>query len=289
MKKILIVGQNSYIGNNFEKWMYWQEKNSLIKKISVRDNSWRQYDFSPYDVVVHVAGIAHIKENNKNKHLYYSVNRDLVYEVALKAKEEGVSQFVFLSSMSVYGKDKGRINKNSILCPNSAYGTSKKQAEELIYNLNSNKFLVNIIRPPMVYGKGCGGNYVKLRTFALNFPLFPYYLNKRSVIHIDNLCEIMRLVIKNEDQGLYCPQNKEYASTQEIVKSISKIHNSPLYLTKIFNPFIVLLRKLNINIINKVFGDLVYDKEISTYKENYRIREFEKSIELTEMERDDFE
>lgn len=282
MKKILISGANSYIGTSFEKWLLqWTDKYST-DTLDVIDDRWKDKDFSKYDVVFHVAGIAHIKETKENRDLYYKVNRDLAYEVAKKAKSDGVKQFIFLSSMSVYGKVSGKINKESILKPESNYGKSKLQAEQLLLPLEDNAFKIVIVRPPMVYGKGCKGNYPKLAKLALNLRLFPDIDNQRSMLHIENLCEFIRLMVDNSESGLFFPQNREYVKTTELVRMISEVHGEKIKTTKIFNPLIKLFRGL-IGIINKVFGDLVYDKSISEYKENYCINDFKESIIKTEV------
>ncbi len=74
-------------------------------------------DFLEYDVVYHVAGIAHRKETKENRELYYAVNRDLAYEVAKKSKQDGIKQFIFLSTMSVYGLESGVIDEYTPLNP----------------------------------------------------------------------------------------------------------------------------------------------------------------------------
>ena len=159
--------------------------------------------FSGYDSVFHVAGIAHIKETIKNRDLYFSVNRDLAYEVAKKAKEDGVRQFVFLSTMSVYGLNTGIIDNNTPEAPKNAYGRSKLEAEKLIRELEAANFQVAIIRPPMVYGKGAKGNYQRLSKFAQKSPIFPDYNNQRSMLYIDNLCEFVRLIIIHVSTGIF--------------------------------------------------------------------------------------
>src|SRR5690606_7124221 len=118
-------------------------------------------------VVIHVAGIAHVKETKENADLYYKVNRDLAFEVAKKAKNEGVKQFIFLSSMSVYGIETGIIKINTPTNPKTNYGRSKLEAEELISSIESDSFKVAILRPPMIYGKGCKGNYIRLANLAI--------------------------------------------------------------------------------------------------------------------------
>ena len=92
MKKVLITGKNSYVGTSLEKWLGNYPARYSIISISLRNDSWKEKDFSEYDVVFHVAGIAHIKETKKNANLYYKVNRDLAFEVAQKAKIEEIGR-----------------------------------------------------------------------------------------------------------------------------------------------------------------------------------------------------
>lgn len=258
MKKILITGANSYIGTSFTNWLKQWPDEYKTESISVRGDEWKEKDFSMYDVVFHVAGIVHIKETKENSELYYKVNRDLAYEVAEKVKRDGVKQFIFLSSMSVYGMETGVINKATVPMPKSNYGKSKLQAEELILPLEDSKFAIAVLRPPMIYGKGCKGNYVRLEKFALKSPIFPDIKNKRSMIYIDNLCEFVKRIIDNESKGLFLPQNDEYVCTSDMVREIAEAHGKKIHVIKLFNPLLMLLRG---STVNKVFGDLVYEME----------------------------
>lgn len=275
MKRILITGKNSYIGTKFEEWLARYPDKYEVDIISLRDESWKEKDFSEYDVIYHVVGIAHRKETNKNKDLYYKVNRDLAYEVAKKSKYDGVKQFVFLSTMSVYGLETGTIDRATPLKPNSAYGKSKLEAEELIKSLDDEFFKTAIIRPPMVYGKGCKGNYQRLAKLAIKTPIFPRIDNKRSIIYIDNLSEFIRLLIDKHSSGVFLPQNSEYANTSQMVKTIAEVHGKKIVMTKLFNP---LLRLLNVSTVNKVFGDLTYKQNIFKYEDDYTVTSFSESI-----------
>lgn len=279
MKKILITGKNSYIGTSFEKWMSQFPDDYAVDTIDMRDVSWRIHDFSKYDVVFHVAGIAHVKETKDNRLMYFNINRDLAYETAQKAKSEGVKQFIFLSTMSVYGIDKGIINENIPLQPNTSYGKSKFEAEQLINKLNDEAFSVAILRPPMVYGKNCKGNYQRLAELACNTPIFPMVDNKRSMIYIDNLAGFVKVIIDKKSGGLYFPQNNEYVNTSDLVKLIAKVHGKRVIMTKVFNP---ILKLLNFSVVNKVFCDLIYDKSLSDYESGYILYGLSDSIELTE-------
>ena len=251
-----------------------------VDTVDMKDRSWKEKDFSSYDVVFHVAGIAHIKETSDNQNLYYKVNRDLAYETAQKAKQDGVEQFIFLSSMSVYGIEQGVIDKNTPLTPNSAYGKSKIEAEKLINKLQDDSFTVATLRPPMVYGNGCRGNYPRLVGLALKTPIFPKVDNKRSMIYIDNLSEFVKRLIDNRSGGLFFPQNADYVNTSEMVRIIAEVHGKRVVMTKLFNP---LLRLLNVSTVNKVFGDLVYDMSMSNYVSDYRVCGFRESVKKTEQ------
>ena len=257
MKKILITGANSYIGTSFEKYMEKFGNEYCIDTVDMIGDSWKSKSFSGYDCVFHVAGIAHQKETLENAHLYYEVNRNLAIATAKKSKRDGVKQFVLLSSMSVYGVETGVITKKTVPHPKSHYGKSKLQADEKIVKLDCDSFKVAILRPPMVYGKDCKGNYQRLRTFALRSPIFPDYPNKRSMVYIGNLCAFVKNAIDEEKHGLFFPQNSEYVNTSEMVKAIAKENDKKIRLTKLFNPFI---RIAPLGIVKKVFGELIYSK-----------------------------
>lgn len=267
MKKILITGKDSYIGVSLKKWLLKNNEEYFIDELDMKNEEWRKFDFSNYDSVVHVAGIAHVSKDPKLESLYYKINRDLAIETASKAKREGVKQFIFMSSMIIFGKD-GKIGEEKIieastqLNPMDFYGKSKLEADLGIQKLNSHEFKTIIIRTPMVYGPGCKGNFPKLKKIAKISPIFPDIDNKRSMIYIDNLCEFLKQAIDKELSGIFYPQNKEYISTKDIIKIMAIEMNKKIYFIKFLNPIIKLFSK-RINYINKVFGNKVYSKELS--------------------------
>lgn len=261
MKRILITGANSYIGTSFEKYIKDNFNNDYeVDTLDMINPNWINYDFSKYDSVFHVAGIAHQKETKQNKDLYYKVNRDLAIKTAQKAKAESVKQFIFLSSMSVYGKETGVITKETIPNPKSNYGKSKLQAEEEIVKLEDNKFKVCIVRPPMVYGDGCKGNYQVIVKLVEKLPIFPRVKNKRSLVHIDVLVKYIYHLIENDKNGLHFPQNEKYVSTVELAKEIAKNKNKKIYFSFLLGFCVIVLRPF-IEKLKKAFGNLIYSKE----------------------------
>lgn len=280
MKHILITGANSYIGTSFEKWLEASEGDYQIETLDMIDPKWRQFDFSPYDAIFHVAAIVHKNEKNMDPTLYDKVNRDLPIELAGLAKAAGVKQFVFLSSMSVYGNKEEVITKETKENPSTYYGKSKLAAEKGLMQLESADFKVLMMRPPMVYGPKATGNYTRLSKLSRITPIFPNIANQRSMIYIDNLLEFVRKAIDTNLSGLHFPQNKEYVTTSQLVKTIRDVNGKKTLLTAIFNPIIKLLS--NVSQFNKLFGNLVYAKELSTEVFDYQVADFHESVRKSE-------
>ena len=274
-KKILITGAGSYIGTSFENWLKRYGEKYAVDTVSTTNGEWETKDFTGYETVLHVAGIAHIKETKKNAHRYYEVNRDLAYEIAKKAKSQNVRQFIFLSTMAIYGMETGEIDGDTKPNPKTHYGRSKLEAEELLSQLSSDTFKIAIVRPPMVYGNGCKGNFPKLVKLARSTPIFPDYPNKRSMIFIDNLCECLRMLVDEGDGSIYHPQNSEYVSTPDMVKLIAECTGKRILTTKALNPLVRLLPR---DAANKLFGDLYYDKAMSGDTARYSATGFKESI-----------
>ncbi|MBM7839415.1 UDP-glucose 4-epimerase [Alkalihalobacillus xiaoxiensis] len=284
-KRILITGKSSYIGNKFIEWIEESNEDFHIDTISVRDNSWKEMNFARYDTILHLAGIAHVSKDPNMEELYYAVNRDLTISLAEKAKKDGVKQFIFMSSIIVYGDGVGAdglITEKTIPKPRDFYGNSKLQAEDGIRPFSDDSFNVAIIRPPMIYGKGSKGNYPKLARLALKLPLFPDYENQRSMIYIDNLSNFIKMIICEEENGLFFPQNEEFVKTSNMVKVICEMHNNKIKFTRICNPLIKFIAS-RIIYINKIFGNLKYSYELSEYKLKYQIIDFKESIKSTEI------
>ena len=258
MKTILITGKGSYIGESFKGYInanYGGEYE--VDTLDMLSKSWKEISFSKYDAVFHVAGIAHIKETKQNAKLYFDVNRDLSLETAQKAKADGVKQFIFLSTMSVYGLIEGEITTETQVNPNTNYGKSKYEAENALSSLSDGDFAVTIIRPPMVYGKGCKGNFNMVVKLVKRFPVFPNFKNKRSMIYIDNLSEFVKLSVDKKLSGVYCPQNSEYMSTSVMAKNIAESLGKKIYLSRILGLAVAVI-KLFIPVAKKAFGNLVY-------------------------------
>ena len=269
MKKLLIAGAGGYIGSSFVSYLETQfpEKYEL-HTISVRTDTWKSEDFSGYDSFVDFAGIAHIQETEENAHLYYEVNRDLALALCKKAKDAGVRQFIYLSSMSVYGLETGSIDSETRPAPITNYGKSKLEAELKLSGLASDSFKLAILRPPMIYGDNCKGNYAILVKLAEHLPVFPSLRNQRSALHIERLCAFLEKILENDAAGLFFPQDEDYMCTCDTVQRIAKKRGRSLRLSPALNYPAKLAMCLPGGLgskARKAFGNLIYDQEMSKW------------------------
>ncbi|MCR4589148.1 MAG: NAD-dependent epimerase/dehydratase family protein [Lachnospiraceae bacterium] len=270
-KQVLITGINSYIGNSFERYVKEHYGDTLtISKTSLRENSWEEEDWSNYDAILHVAGIAHVDIQNADEatqNQYFAVNTKLTHSAAAKAKAEGVGQFVFLSSMIVYG-DAAPVGKRKTItaetepAPANFYGESKLRAEGKLKELQDDAFHIAIVRPPFIYGPGCKGNYKKMASFARKMPVFPRIANERSMLYIENLTELLAQIILQEKEGVFLPQNEAYVNTSEMVRSIAEVNGKTIRLIPGLGGFARIGAFFH-PVFNKVFGTMVYDAAAS--------------------------
>lgn len=282
MKKILITGAGSYVGENVRKYiMQTAGDQFVIDAVDTFGDNWKKADFSQYDVVYHVAGIAEVNGKTGMEQLYYKVNTDLTIEIAKHAQANGVKQFIFMSSQIVFHESQSL--KTEVLTastkenPNGFYGDSKLQAELGIKPLEDENFKVCILRPCMIYGPNAKGNFPRLAKLACKTPIFPCWHNKRSMLYIDNLAEFVKQAVLRELSGTYYPQNRELADTVEIIRFFAKAAGHRIWITRLLNPF-VWLGSFVLQPINKMFATYYYDPEMSKMDFDYQLVSFEDSL-----------
>ena len=294
MKKILITGAGSYVGENVRKYiMQTAGDQFVIDAVDTFGDNWKKADFSQYDVVYHVAGIAEVNGKKGMEQLYYKVNTDLTIEIARHAQANGVKQFIFMSSMIVYKETKSLkgniITPESLPAPNGVYGDSKLKAEEGLKKVSGgfsgvqevaegeSRMKVCILRPPMIYGPNSKSNLLRLGRLGTKVPFFPNWRNKRSMLYIDNLGEFVKQAVLRELEGTFYPQNRELSATVDIIRFFAKAAGHRIWITKLLNPF-VWLGSFVLQPVNKMFADSYYVPEMSEYPFEYQIVSFEESL-----------
>ena len=314
---VLITGAGSYIGTSFESYCKEHYPNISITTLDMQKSDWKSDEVwkSGIDCVFHVAGIAHAdvsKPDADTIETYYRVNTDLAIETAEKAKDAGVHQFIFMSSMIVYDTSTdGRVSRTTIPHPSNFYGDSKWQGDKGIRALassfstsasasaseddsgkkdgkekNKGVFETAILRPPMIYGRGSKGNYPTLSRLARRLPFFPAVRNHRSMLYIENLCEFVSLLALSGSGGIFFPQNREYSNTSELVTMIASAAGKKVTLSKLLTAAVWLCQRIPgkvRNLSNKAFGSSWYEMGISEYSGlDYQVVGLEESIRRTE-------
>lgn len=282
--KILIIGKDSYIGNHVDLWL--SKHGHEVTQLDVLADEWKTFDYSPYDAIVHVAGIVHRPDCN-DWELYKRVNTDMPIAIATMAKEQGVKQYIFFSTMGVYGFDKklarNIVDEDTSLLAEDMYGKSKLMAEVGLMKLQNESFNVVCVRPPSVYGKGCRGGYITgFTAIARRLPVIPraYENVKQSFIYIDNLCEFVRLAIDKRLSGAYCPQDDKVVSANELLEVISKGIGKNYRSSWLMGQVVRFLSFLPL--VKKAYGGIEYSKELSIIEGvNYVVVPFDEGMRRT--------
>lgn len=265
---VLICGKHSYVGTSL--------MNNLgdkfnFKELDMRTSEWKEFDFTPFDTIIYLAAIVH-RPDVQDSHLYKEVNEDLPVKVAEAAAKQGVQQFVFFSTMAVYGlapslSGKGKVSVDTAYIPVDLYGKSKLNAEIQLVNLQKKyPFVLSIVRPPNIYGENCPGNYnryMKLcAKYLFLFPLLRH--NQFSMIHVDHLSKEIGKLISDKASVLVCPQDTGEKSNAvriaQLAKENNRVHYQSIFLGKVLYTF---YKVFPMKQITNLFGDMYYDESLN--------------------------
>lgn len=257
MKELLVTGASGFVGSRF--CSQYKDKYSICT-ISLQKSVVADIDFEKVDTVLHLAGIAHRMEKTPDE-LYHKINHKLSYELALKAKEAGVKHFIYMSTIKVYGDHMELVAPDVPCEPDDAYGESKLLGENAIQSLSSDKFIVSIIRPPLIYGPGVKGNMKKLIELTGKRKVLPFGRidNQRSLVGIDNLLALIELILKNRPSGVFLVQDAQPLSTSQLIELIGEAQGRSLKLISIPGIVRSLLKVLKPGIHKRLFGSLLVD------------------------------
>lgn len=271
---LLLTGSNGFVGAYFiDKY---KDKYD-IKTFSFLKDDIDTLDCSEVDVVFHLSALVH-QMSGASVEEYERVNVTQTLELAKKAKKSGVKQFVFMSTVKVYGEETNSVYaENSICNPQDEYGKSKLKAELELKKLEDENFKVSIIRTPIIYGYGVKANIKNLVSLVKKVSVLPFgrIENKRSMVYIGNLCHLVDVVIEQEKSGVFLASD-EPISTTKLIELIAKELNKKVYLIKI--PFFeTLLKLLKPSFHKRLYGSLEVDnsqtKERLNLKNPYSVEE----------------
>lgn len=286
MAKLLLTGSNGFIGS------YFKDHYSNIHQIatfSFLNESLDTLDLEATDVVVHLSALVH-QMGGASKEEYKKVNVTQTLELAKKAKESGVKHFIFMSTVKVYGEESDMVYREDTKCnPQDEYGKSKFEAEVALKKLENDTFKVSILRTPIVYGKGVKANVLNLINLVKKMSVLPFANigNKRSMVYVGNLCDIINRIIKVEKSGVFLASDDRALSTTDLVELIASALNKKVFLVSV--PFFPqLLKQIKPSFYKRLYKSLEVDntftKKVLGFSNTYSTEEGIKLMMDEEMQ-----
>ena len=280
-KKILIAGADSYIGKSFVSFMCRWPGSCQADMLCTKGDSWKNIPFENYDAVLYISKTDDTLTTFRKHLMLHKADACQAVRIANRAKISGIEMFLYLSSLHVYSPETGMITKTSRPEPSDAYGRLRLHTEKQLWNMNSSKFRVAILRLPKIYGYKCSGSYTGIAKAAIRSCFFPKYNQKYSVIHIDNLTSAIRSILYYNKAGVYFPQNTSFSGTYDFALEISGFYGKKLKSIALFNPIIHLLIK-RIWLIQNIFSGHTCSQSLNVPDEWLQVKNFRESIRLSE-------
>ena len=239
--KLLVTGANGFVGSYFVEHY---KSNYDIQAFSFSHDDFESLDLNGIELIIHLSALVH-QVAHANEAKYRKINVAQTLGLAKKAKLQGVSHFIFMSSVKVYGEETDKVlDEHSPCNPKDAYGKSKLEAEKALQSLEDENFKVSIIRTPIVYGKGVKANFSSLIRLIKKVPLLPFrgIKNRRSIVYIGNLSAIIDQIVQTRESGIFLASDESAVSTSELIELIASALHKKIYLFTI--PFFSLLLKV---------------------------------------------
>ena len=266
MKSMVLTGSNGFVGSYFIN-NYSQKY--AIQKFSFLNDDFTLLNLNDVNVVVHLSALVH-QMGGASDAEYERVNVTQTLDLARKAKESGVGQFVFMSTVKVYGEEMSSIYTERSMCiPQDEYGKSKLKAENELLKLEDESFKISIIRTPIVYGYGVKANIKNLVNLVQRILILPFVdiKNKRSMVYVGNLCHLIDVVIQSMACGIFLASDDKSLSTTNLIELIAKELHKKVYLVKI--PFFEsLLKLLKPSFHKRLYGSLEVDNSLTKERLN---------------------
>ncbi len=275
MSSILVTGATGFIGSHF------LQGNNDVKRVLVRKENASLVGVEQYvlddvinfndpkifdgcDTVVYLAGIAHDELRNVDDARINEVNNVSVINFAKVAAENGINQFIYLSSTIVYGlASSSFVNEETKLLPNDSAALAKAQCEKALATISdTTRMNVVILRSPLVYGMNVKGNLGTLIDLVSQLRFSPFGLvnNKRHFISVDNLVNVINRVAEpceHNTSGVYLVSDAHPLSTKELVDELflpKKVYHIPIPLA-LFKLLCINKEKL----YKQLFSDYIID------------------------------
>ena len=253
--KILVSGATGFIGSHLVPFLKNRHEVSTLnaREVSSTKHEW-QSQIDNCEVLVHLAGRAHVSTNASDEQIYKTVNTELT-ETLAKQMAKTNKHMIFVSTALVYG-DSNDLEKpfaaGDSLNPKSTYAKSKADAESVLIKIaQQNKLSFTIIRPPAVYGPNVKANFLSMLKWVksgLPLPLGSAR-NLRSLVSVRNLANLIENCATNTaaKNQIFNVSDDHDIAIIELLRTIAAAMDKPARLIKVPLPIL----KLGSQIIGK--------------------------------------
>ena len=273
--KILLTGAKGFIGSYFQE--HYKDQYD-IQTFSFQNDELDSLDLSGFESIIHLSALVH-QMGGADEEEYERINVGNTIALAQKSKQSGVKQFIFMSSVKVYGEESDTAYAENTKCePQDDYGKSKLEAEKQLINMEDDDFTVSILRTPIVYGARVKANIQNLIKLVNKVPILPFrgIENRRSMVYIGNLCEMINRLCETQLSGIFLAGDDRPVSTTELIELIAKELDKTIYLVNIpfFEP---LLKSLKPSFHKRLYESLEVNnrmtKEILNMENPYSVEQ----------------
>ncbi|MCX8200301.1 MAG: NAD(P)-dependent oxidoreductase [Candidatus Micrarchaeota archaeon] len=181
------------------------------------------FDYSKIKGCSHAVHLAGTTDMSLPPEKVYAANVDGTKGVVERCAQAGIPHFIFISSISVYGKkDNPDITERTALMPDTHYAKSKFQGEMVAEGYSGD---VCILRPSIIYGRGFDAGFKMAYGLISSgkMPIFGSGRNHVPLVHAKDVANAILLAIATNATGVYNVNDENELTQQQLIDFVATL------------------------------------------------------------------